>query len=192
MPDEKGRPVRGEVGHPFYRKDLARGLKFDKKGNMISQGPPELDLDAGKPGVKGTDLPKAKGPKGTPDPRGIYTKAVAKGFNREEQINLLKAREIRTSRKDTEASLVAKILDSNPKDEPEEQTEPASPEVLPGSPQLGKTEKDEAYIKEDLEDFKPKKLVEILKGLGCKRLPLTEKGRIKTILELQAGGDSSA
>ncbi len=190
MVDEKERPVRGEVGHPFYRKDLGRGLKFDKKGSMISQGPPELGVtDTNTPGLKGSDLPKT--PAGTPDPRGIYTKSIAKGFNKNEQMNLLMARKVRTTRKDTEVILIAKILDSNPKDEPEEQTEPASPDVTtePDAAVPDETTQErtapQKYTEDELKDFKVKKLVEILKALGCKRQPMTEKGKIKKIVELQ-------
>ncbi len=182
MPDEQGRPVRGEVGNPYYRKDLAKGLKFDKKGILISQGPPESGMtDTNTQGLKGTDLPKT--PAGTPDPRGIYTKAVAKGFNKNEQINLLKARNVRVIRKDTEVILVAKILDSNPKgDENPKDDEGDGPPVPPK--EVGPNP-EEGYTKEQLDDFKSKKLVEILTNLGCKKIPMTEKGRIKKILELQ-------
>ena len=189
MVDEKERPVRGEVGHPFYRKDLGRGLKFDKKGSMISQGPPELGMtDTNTPGLKGSDLPKT--PAGTPDPRGIYTKSIAKGFNKNEQMNLLRARKVRTTRKDTEVILIAKILDSNPKGDPnpeDDKTKKADVELDPPlePPKEVGPNPEEGYTKEQLDDFKSKKLVEILTNLGCKKIPMTEKGRIKKILELQ-------
>ena len=189
MPDEQGRPVRGEEGHPFFRKDLGKGLKFDKKGILISQGPPELGMtDTKTPGLRGSDLPKT--PAGTPDPRGIYTKAVAKGFNKNEQINLLKARKVRVIRKDTEVILVAKILDSNPKGDQNPEDEPDVPDdaVDPVPPENESTQEVTAprkYTEIELEDFKSRKLAEILKDLGNKKIPLTVKGRIKKILELQ-------
>ncbi len=187
MPEEERRPVRGEVGHPFYRKDLARGLKFDKKGMMISQGPPELGMtDTNTQGLKGTDLPKS--PAGTPDPRGIYTKSVAKGFNKNEQTNLLKARNVRVIRKDTEAILIAKILDSNPTgdENPEgEENKPKDPDVPSEAPE-DESPDARIYTEEQLKDFNAKKLIEILKSLGLKKgFPMTEKNRINKILELQ-------
>lgn len=174
MSDENGNPVRGEVGHFLYRKDLAKGLKFDKKGIMISQGPPDEGItDINTPGFKGTDIKKT--PAGTPDPKGIYTEAVAKGFNKNEQKNLLKAREVSFRARDSEAQLIDKILKSNP-DEGEEDLD-----VAPVDSGVQTT----AYSEAQLGDFKAKKLVEILKGFGEKRIPLSEKGRIKKILELQ-------
>ncbi len=203
MPDEQGRPVRGEVGHPYYRKDLSKGLKFDKKGILISQGPPELGMtDTNTQGLKGSDLPKT--PAGTPDPRGIYTESVAKGFNKNEQINLLKARKVRVIRRDTEKTLVAKILDSNPKGDkkdkdvvdepdvppkPEEETTANPPNYtkdVPPKPEEETTANPPNYTNEELNDFKSSALVKILKNLfGVKKIPLTAKGRIKKILELQ-------
>ncbi len=190
MPDEQGRPVRGEVGHPFYRKDLAKGLKFDKKGVMISQGPPEAGMtDTNTQGLKGTDLPKT--PAGTPDPRGIYTKSVAKGFNKNEQINLLKARKVRVVRRDTEVTLIAKILDSNPKGDQNPKDEET--DALPEAPQVEEGTIIAKFTEEQLKDYKPAKLVEIIRGLTTNKIiPFSEKGRIKKILELQDGGDSSA
>ena len=177
MPDKKRDAVRGEVGHFLYRKDMAKGLKFDKKGIMISQGPPEEGMtDSDTPGFKGTDIKKHDG---TPDPDGDYTKEVAKGFNKREQKNLLKARGIKYLARDSEAVLVKKIVDSNP-DEEEEDNEPEEPDA----PEAEGTA-EHLYTKEELEDFKAKKLVEILKGLGDNRIPMSEKGRIDKILKLQ-------
>ncbi len=175
MPDDKGRPVRGEVGHFLFRKDQAKGLKFDKKGVMISQGPPDEGVtDSNTPGFKGTDITKTSA--GTPDPKGIYTEAVAKGFNKNEQKNLLKAREVSFRARDSEAQLIAKILKSNPDEDEDPEDEDAPGEAGPANI---------PYTKEVLGDFKAKKLVEILKGFGEKKIPLSEKSRIKKILELQ-------
>ncbi len=176
MPDEKGNPVRGEEGHWRFRKDKASGNKFDAKGNVISVGPPEK----GTTKMESPGMVKQK----TPDPKGVYTKAVATGFNKEEQRNLLKARKVKFLSRDKEDELVKKILKSNPEGQGGEKAEDIPPEP-PEERTEGTDEAIAMFTKEQLSDFKAKKLVEILKALGDKRVPFSEKGRITKILKLQ-------
>ncbi len=172
MPDKDGNPVRGELGHWRYNKDNASGNKFDKSGKLIGHGPP-IEPPAGEdtttktPGLR-------KVPGGTPDPKGVYTRKVAEGFNREEQKNLLKARGVQIKSRDYEKERVNKILKSNPAEDTKGPAE--------GEPEL--PDKEKVYTKSELEDFKTKKLVEILKERG-ESIPMTEKGKIKKILETQ-------
>ena len=178
MPDKEGRPVRGELGHFRYNKDMAQGNKFDKQGRLIATGPP-IEPPKGK--VTGTETPGLT-EHGTPDPNAIHTRAIAKGFNKTEQGNLLKARGVSFRSRDSEAQLVAKILKSNPEgNENPKDEEPDAPPEPPGIPGPANV----PYTEAVLEDFKSKKLIDILKNLGVKKMPLTEKGKIKKILETQ-------
>ena len=194
MPDKDGRAVRGEPGHFRYKKDCAAGNKFNADGKLISTGPPiepykappGKDTSTATPGLADKVPPKRKG---TPDPKGIYTEEVAKGFNKQEQKNLLKARGVAISTKDKEKQLVEKILKSNPEEEeipPGANPEDKAPKnEAPAPPESAEGTADHLYTEDELGDFKAKKLVEILKGFGEKKIPLSEKGRIKKILELQ-------
>ncbi len=196
MPDKEGRPVRGEQGHWRYDKDISCGNKFDENGKLISQGPPELGVTTTEtPGLKGTDLPKSpETAVGTPDPKGVYSKDVAKGFNRGEQMNLLLARKIDFTSKNNEKQLVDKILKSNPKkkkadEEQKKKAEEADEELnapLEPSETVDEDPKEpHKYTEIELENYKSSALAKILRGLAVKKIPHFAIGRIKKILELQ-------
>ncbi len=182
MPNKDGSAIRGEAGHFRYKKDMALGNKFNKKGELIAHGPPvnvgEDTTDMETLGLK--EKGKASVTHGTPDPKGIYTKAVAKGFNKTEQKNLLKARGVTGLSRANEAQLVDKILKSNP----EGDENPKEEEAEDISEPPGETDKEVKYGA-DLENYKASALVTILKSLGVKKIPLTNKGKIKRILETQ-------
>ena len=173
MSEEKG-PVRGQEGHWRYRKDKSAGNKFDNKGLLISTGPP----DEGTTDTETTGLQTQSRPS-TPDPNGVYTEEVAKGFNKKEQRNLLKARKIMFKSRTKEKDLIDLIIQSNPTENTGGEDATEDEDVPPESGVIAK------FTGAQLEDFKAKKLVEILKGLGVKKIPLSEKGKIKKILETQ-------
>ncbi len=181
MPDEKGDPVRGDVGHWRYRKDKALGNIFDKKGQLIQRGPPE----EGTTTEKSFNKNKGKGKKesGTPDPKGVYTKEVAKGFNRLEQMNLLQARGVEA--KGNENTLVKKILESNPEPADPKDADSDTPPADDFEPEAPIPPKTKDYTEEEFKEFKPKKQADILKELGVEKPSMIEKGRVKQFLELQ-------
>jgi len=190
--EKKIAPVRGQLGHWRYRKDRASGNRFDEKGRMVEIGPP----------IEGNTtiatLDKAKSL--TPPPGVNYNEDTAISFNREEQENLLVARKVGFKSSDKEATLVKRILESNPDNQPaDENTADGEQEAKTDVDQIpmntdenngqGEEEKDKIplYTKEELEDFSSKKLAWIIKDeLKIKgSMPMSDNGKIKKILDNQ-------